>query len=63
MSAHESRIQFLLEEILDSDLTPEDACREHPDLLPEVRERLARARAMEDHLETCLLYTSPSPRD
>jgi eukaryotic-like serine/threonine-protein kinase len=54
MSEHESRIQLLLEEILDSDLTAEEACREHPNLLPEVSERLARARAMEDHLEDVL---------
>ncbi|MBX3365855.1 MAG: protein kinase [Phycisphaeraceae bacterium] len=54
MSVHESRIQFLLEEILGSDLTAEEACREYPDLLPEVRERLARARAMEDHLDAVM---------
>lgn len=51
MSAHESRIQLLLEEILDSDVSPEEACREHPELLPEVSDRLERARAMEAHIE------------
>lgn len=54
MSQHESRIQLLLEEILDSDLTVEEACREHPELLSEVGERLARARAMEDHLDALM---------
>jgi serine/threonine-protein kinase len=29
----------LLEEMLDSGKTPEEACREHPELLPEVRQR------------------------
>lgn len=54
MSEHESRIQMLLEEILESDLTAEEACREQPELLPEVSERLARARAMEEHLEAVM---------
>lgn len=51
MSAHESRIQQLLEEILDSDVSAEEACREHPELLPEVRDRLDRARATEAHIK------------
>ncbi len=59
MSEHESRIQILLQEILDSDLTAEEACREHPELLPEVSERLAWARAMEDHLDAFMPSGDP----
>ncbi|MBX3317147.1 MAG: protein kinase [Phycisphaeraceae bacterium] len=62
MSVHESRIQSLLEEILGSDLTAEEACREYPELLPEVNERLARARVMERHLETVLPSNANSVR-
>ncbi|MDX2200140.1 MAG: protein kinase [Phycisphaerae bacterium] len=61
MSVDDSRIQSILEEILDSDLTAEEACREYPDLLPEVRERLARARALEDHLETVMALEDLRP--
>jgi serine/threonine-protein kinase len=50
MSAHESRIQTLLEQILDSHVSAEEACREHPELLPEVRERLERARVLGAHI-------------
>ena len=37
--AGESRLQHLLDEILDSDRTPEEVCGDYPELLPEVRER------------------------
>lgn len=36
---NETRIQQLLEEVLDSDATPEEVCSKDPDLLPEVRAR------------------------
>src|SRR5262245_57715294 len=41
------RIRELLEEILASDCTPDEACRESPHLLPIVRERLRQLRSVE----------------
>src|SRR5437016_5015498 len=46
--ASDQRVQQLLLEILDSDITPEEACRECPELLSQVREgvnHLARVAA------------------
>lgn len=54
MSEHESRVRLLLEEILDSDVSAEEACREQPELLPDVSARLARARAMAGHLDVVM---------
>lgn len=51
MTSRESHIQQLLEEILDSGKTAEDACHDHPELLPEVAERLERARALETQID------------
>jgi eukaryotic-like serine/threonine-protein kinase len=39
-------VEELLEELLDSDATPEDVCRECPELLPEVRAGWQRLRAL-----------------
>src|SRR6185295_8031598 len=46
----ESQIMALVEEILDSNCLPDEACRDHPDLLPDVRERLQRFHSMEAHV-------------
>ncbi len=54
MSVSDTRIQLLLEEILHTGVTAEEACREHPELVPQVRDRLARARALEAHIESVL---------
>ena len=48
----ESRIRELLEKILDSGCTPEEACAGLPELLPQVREHLKRLRSVERQLET-----------
>src|ERR1700693_4263719 len=40
------RVEELLEELLDSDATPEVVCRECPELLPEVRAGWQRLRAL-----------------
>jgi serine/threonine-protein kinase len=37
--ADEPRVQRMLDEILDSDRTPEEVCGDCPELLPEVRKR------------------------
>jgi serine/threonine-protein kinase len=49
--AEESRVMQLLQEILESDCTPEDACSDSPELLFEVRERLLRVRKAEEQIE------------
>lgn len=51
MSAREPLIVKLLEEILETDIPAREACRDHPDLLPEVTERLKLAKAVETHLD------------
>src|ERR1043165_313466 len=43
----ESRIMELVEAVLESGSPPEEACRQFPDLLPEVRKRLAQFRSAE----------------
>jgi eukaryotic-like serine/threonine-protein kinase len=44
--SRDEQIDALLEEILDSDRPAEEVCSAHPELLPEVRERLRRVRAI-----------------
>src|SRR3954471_11436149 len=45
------RILKLLEEALDSELTPEEVCAECPELLAEVSERFEQCRRVEAQLE------------
>ena len=45
------RVQQLLEEILDSDRSPEEVCRDCAELLPQVRERSKRLRVIEAQVE------------
>ena len=45
--ASDPRVRQLLEEVLDSDRTPEEVCRDSPELLPHVRELLRRLRVVE----------------
>ena len=45
------RVLELLEEILESGLTPEEACIDSPDLLADVRDHLARYQRVEAQLE------------
>ncbi|HEV3083948.1 MAG TPA: serine/threonine-protein kinase, partial [Gemmataceae bacterium] len=49
----------LLNELLDSDATPEDVCRSHPELLPEVRARWREACCFRSQLNT--LFPAPEP--
>jgi len=51
MHTDEPMIQALLEDILGSSSTIEAACRACPELLPEVRRRLARIRDFEGELD------------
>ena len=45
--AGDARVSDLLEEMLDSGRTPEEVCRDCPELLPEVRERWRRFGAID----------------
>ena len=49
--AHDSRVAQLLDEIFDERLTPEEACRDHPELLQEVRKQWQRMSALQAKLE------------
>jgi tetratricopeptide (TPR) repeat protein len=51
------RVKRLLEEILESDRTPEEVCRACPELLTQVRHRLGRVRALEAEVEA--LFPTP----
>ena len=49
--ANESRVAQLLDELFDDRLTPEEACRDHPELLQEVRKQWQRMSALQAKLE------------
>src|SRR5262249_23387635 len=49
MRCHE-RIDELVDEILETDRSPEELCAEHPELLVGVRARLRKRRAVEDQI-------------
>jgi eukaryotic-like serine/threonine-protein kinase len=61
--AHDSRVLEVLEEILESGCSPEQACEGCPDLLPEVRRRLRGFRSVEAQLETVFPSSFNSDRD
>jgi serine/threonine-protein kinase len=48
--AGDPRVLDLLEEVLDSGRTPEEVCRDCPELLPEVRERWRRFGPIDDEI-------------
>ena len=56
---NESHIRAMLEEILDSRCTPEEACAESPELLPDVP-RLKQLRSVESQLDE--LFPRRAPR-
>jgi serine/threonine-protein kinase len=55
--ADESRVQQLLDEIFDSERTPEEVCDTCPELLPEVRRRWRQMRLVDAELEA--LFPTP----
>ncbi len=55
----EPRVRLLLEELLDSERSPEDVCRDCPELLPQVRERWRRKLACDAQLDA--LFPAPEP--
>jgi serine/threonine-protein kinase len=60
-----SQILGLLEEMLDSGKTPEEVCRNHPELLPEVRQRWEEFQFVDGQVKTLLpgLATRPDGGD
>jgi serine/threonine protein kinase len=54
------RVQQLLDELLDSQATPEDVCRSCPELLPEIRQRWRQMCRIEAELDA-LFPTPPDP--
>jgi serine/threonine-protein kinase len=57
--ADDTQVQKLLDEIFDSERTPEEVCRAYPELLPEVRQRWQQMRLVEAELD--VLFPTPTP--
>jgi serine/threonine-protein kinase len=55
----EPRVRQLLDEIFDSERTPEEVCSDCPELLPEVRRRWQRIRLVDAELDA--LFPTPAP--
>ena len=53
------RVRQLLEELLDSERTPEEVCHHCPELLPEVHRRWQRKRACDAQLDALFLAQEP----
>ena len=53
------RIEELVEQTLSSERTPEEVCRDCPELLPFVRERCAQLRSLVDQLDVVLPASPP----
>jgi hypothetical protein len=56
-----SRVQQLLDELLDSECTPEVVCGDCPELLPEVRQRWQQMRIIEAELDAMFPTPGPNP--
>jgi eukaryotic-like serine/threonine-protein kinase len=52
--ANDPRVEQLLEELLESDRSPEDVCQSCPELLPQVREGLRQVRLVERLFDSLL---------
>jgi serine/threonine-protein kinase len=59
--ARDPRVQQLLEELLDSGATPEEVCRECPELLPAVREGQRRLAAVQSQVGMLFPPSDASP--
>jgi serine/threonine-protein kinase len=55
------RLERVLEELLESGGSPEEACRSCPELLPQVRSELQRLRLLEREVDA--IFPSSEPRD
>jgi eukaryotic-like serine/threonine-protein kinase len=59
----ERRIRELLEQILDSHCTPEEACAQCPELLPRLRAQLERLRRFANEIDDLFPSSNPAARD
>jgi serine/threonine-protein kinase len=59
--ADDPRVQQLLDELLDSDATPEEVCRSCPELLPVVRQRWRKMCRLQAKLDA--LFPTPPEQD
>ena len=60
--ADELQLLRLLEEMLESEKTPEEVCRNCPDLLPQVRERWKEFCCVDEAYKALLPGLRPRPR-
>src|SRR5262245_24624713 len=60
--ANDSRIRLLVEELLDSDRTPEEVCANTPELVPAVRKRLEEVQRLGYHLDEMFGDDAPTRR-
>jgi serine/threonine-protein kinase len=59
--ARDPRVQQLLEELLDTGATPEQVCRDSPELLPDVREGLWQLAALDSQIRLLFPPSDPGP--
>ncbi|HEV3263756.1 MAG TPA: serine/threonine-protein kinase, partial [Gemmataceae bacterium] len=59
--ADESQVQQLIDEVFDSERTPEEVCSDCPDLLLEVRQRWQQMRHVEAELDAMFPTPGPNP--
>jgi len=52
MSSNDQRLLAIVERVLETGVSPREACAEHPELLAEVNERLAAMRVLDATMET-----------
>src|SRR5262245_32372630 len=57
--SNEKRVEQLLDEVLDSNRSPEEVCADCPELLPEVRKRVEQMRLTEAELDALFPIATP----
>jgi serine/threonine-protein kinase len=57
----DARVQQLLDDLLDTEATPEEVCRDCPELLPEVRTRWRRVAALNARIDLLFPPLDSSP--
>ena len=61
MTAADQLLQRLLEELLETGRSVEAVCAAHPQLIPEVRRRLARVRGVQEQMDVLFPPAGPVP--
>jgi hypothetical protein len=60
MQEGEALLQQLLEELLETGKSVAEVCAQHPELIPEVRRRLALVRGVQQQMD--VLFPPPAPQ-